>query len=175
MGAMTSDQKRVLRGMAFGAAITVAVLGAAVVAPNAMAPGETTQDRLTLIAVAFLPLALSVFATIAALARHRFVEPRDIDAAAGTNPTPRAWTLDAANRNTVEQATFAALTYVPCALLLPGDWTDAVVCAAVLFAVGRACFVAGYARGAPARAFGFALSFYPTIGLLLLLAGSMFV
>jgi uncharacterized membrane protein YecN with MAPEG domain len=34
--------------------------------------------------------------------------------------------------------------------------------AALLFVVGRISFFAGYAHGAPSRAFGFALTFYPT-------------
>jgi uncharacterized membrane protein YecN with MAPEG domain len=32
-----------------------------------------------------------------------------------------------------------------------------------MFFIGRLAFFAGYAKGAPARAFGFAFTFYPTI------------
>ena len=39
--------------------------------------------------------------------------------------------------------------------------------AGLLFVIGRIAFFAGYARGAPARALGFALTFYPTVLLLL--------
>jgi len=38
-----------------------------------------------------------------------------------------------------------------------------------MFLVGRLFFFAGYANGAPARAYGFGLTFYPTVLLLLLL------
>ncbi len=41
--------------------------------------------------------------------------------------------------------------------------------AAVLFAVGRVLFWRGYARGAPGRAMGFGLTFYPSVALLALL------
>lgn len=37
----------------------------------------------------------------------------------------------------------------------------------MLFSIGRWLFAAGYARGAGARALGFALTFYPTVAALL--------
>jgi len=36
-----------------------------------------------------------------------------------------------------------------------------------MFLVGRLFFFAGYANGAPSRAYGFGLTFYPTVMLLL--------
>lgn len=50
---------------------------------------------------------------------------------------------------------------------MPPAWQAVVPAAAILFVFGRIAFVAGYARGAPARAFGFALTFYPTVFMLL--------
>jgi hypothetical protein len=38
--------------------------------------------------------------------------------------------------------------------------------AAILFLIGRILFFLGYAEGAASRAFGFALTFYPTLMLL---------
>ena len=52
-------------------------------------------------------------------------------------------------------------------MLLPAGLIGWVPAAALLFALGRVLFVAGYASGAAARAFGFALTFYPTVTLLI--------
>jgi uncharacterized membrane protein YecN with MAPEG domain len=40
-----------------------------------------------------------------------------------------------------------------------------------VFFVGRILFWRGYARGAPARALGFALTFYPSVAMILLILG----
>ncbi len=48
----------------------------------------------------------------------------------------------------------------------PGSSRRVVLCA-LLFGLGRLLFLLGYHRGAAARAFGFGLSFYPTVGLYL--------
>ena len=40
--------------------------------------------------------------------------------------------------------------------------------APMLFLIGRITFFAGYARGAATRSFGFALTFYPSVMLLVL-------
>ena len=46
---------------------------------------------------------------------------------------------------------------------MPASWQAVVPVAAILFVIGRIAFAAGYGGGAPARAFGFALTFYPTV------------
>ena len=46
----------------------------------------------------------------------------------------------------------------------------AVPVAAILFVIGQISFAAGHAGGAPARTFGFALTFYPTVLLVLVVA-----
>ena len=47
-------------------------------------------------------------------------------------------------------------------------WLAAIPAAAVLFTLGRILFAAGYRRGAPGRALGFALTFYSTVALAVL-------
>jgi len=42
-----------------------------------------------------------------------------------------------------------------------------------MFVIGRILFAVGYAGGAPARAFGFALTFYPTVFLTIVAIGSV--
>jgi len=55
------------------------------------------------------------------------------------------------------------------AISVPASLLPVVPAAAVMFLVGRVSFFAGYAHGAPSRAYGFALTFYPTVLLLALL------
>jgi hypothetical protein len=43
-----------------------------------------------------------------------------------------------------------------------------------MFGLGRLLFLLFYARGAPARALGFTLTFYPTVGLYLFLLPPVF-
>jgi uncharacterized membrane protein YecN with MAPEG domain len=52
--------------------------------------------------------------------------------------------------------------------MLPVRWTDSIPACASLFLIGRLVFAAGYSKGAGSRAFGFGLTFYPTIALAIL-------
>ena len=56
---------------------------------------------------------------------------------------------------------------------MPQTWQAAVPAAAILFFVGRVLFWRGYAHGASARALGFALTFYPSVAMLLLVVGRL--
>lgn len=131
---------------------------------------HTLEARLALAATAFAPLALSLFLDIARLARYRFAEPLDRNAAAMPTKTAKADMLNAILRNTHEQVSIAALIYAIAALMLPSHWTDAIFGCAALFLIGRIVFATGYAKGAGGRAFGFALTFYPSIMLAILTA-----
>ena len=48
----------------------------------------------------------------------------------------------------------------------PFKWLRAIPMAALVFVAGRILFARGYERGAPGRATGFALTAYPTFGML---------
>jgi uncharacterized membrane protein YecN with MAPEG domain len=54
---------------------------------------------------------------------------------------------------------------------MPRAFQAAVPVAAILFVIGRVLFWRGYAAGAPHRALGFALTFYPQLVMLLAIAG----
>ncbi|WP_420402679.1 MAPEG family protein [Nisaea sp.] len=97
------------------------------------------------------------------LARHRFFTPADIDGSGLTAGTDRARIFQAVLQNTLEQAVIAVLAHLLWTAAAPAGWHGAVPAAALLFVAGRIFFVAGYAGGAPARAFGFALTFYPSV------------
>ena len=165
---MDDTQRRVATGMALGMAIALVALAVALlVAPHDRTTVPDATLRLTLIASAALGPALMLFVCIARLAKHRFFTPADIHGSALTDGTDRARLLQALLQNTLEQSCLALPVYLATGLLAPPRALWLAPTAGLLFVIGRIAFFAGYARGAPARAFGFALTFYPTVLLLL--------
>jgi uncharacterized membrane protein YecN with MAPEG domain len=162
--AFTVKQRGVLKGIIIGVTITVVVIvgaiffGRAVVAPDA-AVGERIAFALKADACIALWLAIS----IGLLARHRFFTPEDIDGGGLTHGTETANILQATLQNSLEQTVLAVLVHLAWAVLMPANWMSAIPAAVVLFLCGRVLFLSGYRKGAPARAFGFALTFYPTV------------
>ena len=167
----TDKQRGVLVGMALGFGATVAVLcGAIVAAPDALLPNAGVMESWAhALAWDALPVACLAI-SIARLASHRFFTPADIDGGATSDGTSSARLLQAMLQNTLEQTVLALATHAIWATTTPRTWQAAIPAAAVLFAVGRVLFWRGYARGAPARAIGFALTFYPSVVMLLTLA-----
>jgi len=104
---------------------------------------------------------------IARLAKHRFTTPVDIHGSARTEGTERAKLLQALLQNTLEQAVLAMPVYLAASLLFPARFLPLVAAAAAIFVVGRIQFFRGYASGAPSRAAGFGLTFYPNVALLI--------
>ena len=113
--------------------------------------------------------AATLLVCIARLAAHRFFTPEDIHGSGLTGGTERAKLLQSLLQNTLEQCCLAIPVYLATAILAPASLLPVVPTAAVMFLVGRGLFFAGYAQGAPSRAYGFALTFYPTLLLLVLL------
>jgi MAPEG family len=166
--AFDSEQRAIARSAITALLVTVSVLVAASVL--SFFEAEAIGDRLSLLAIAFAPLMLALLRDIGRLANHRFTEPLDRNAAAAETGTAKADMLSAILRNTHEQVTFAVLVYAMAAIVLPAHWTDAILGCAGLFLVGRLIFATGYAKGAGGRAFGFGLTFYPSVALALLTA-----
>ena len=110
---------------------------------------------------------------IGLLARHRFFTPEDIDGGGLTKGTPQAQVLQSTLQNTLEQTVLGLSTHIVWAVTMPPSWQTAVAAAAILFFVGRVLFWRGYVHGASARALGFALTFYPSVGMLILVAGRL--
>ena len=69
-------------------------------------------------------------------------------------------------QNTLEQSLVASMTYLAWSVLMPGNLLSVVPLASIAFGIGRLLFIVGYGYGAPARAVGFTLSFYVTVGML---------
>jgi len=158
---MTRKQVGVAIGMALGLALTIGAF--------AWPGGRTANvDRLSLWAACSGAAACWLGLAVALQANHRFSSPADIDGAGLTAASARAQLLQALVQNTAEQTLLASLAYATWLLATPTSDPWPPVHCAVLFSLGRPLFFAGYARGAAARSLGFALTFYPTVGLLVL-------
>lgn len=162
---------RTQKGVAIG--MTMALLGTIVVfflsvsfLPEALPLPSDTASRLGLAAWSALVPCLLLMFCIARLAQHRFFTPDDIHGSGLTSGSDRAKYLQALLQNTLEQTCMAVPVYAATGVLAAPQGLPMIPAAALLFLVGRLAFFAGYAGGAPARAFGFALTFYPTVILL---------
>ena len=161
---LTTKQHGVLKGMI--AAVIISFVGLALGAfrfPFDWQPDDALQARLTLAAQCLLASAFWLLLSIGLLARHRFFTPEDIDGSGLTSGTDKARVLQAVLQNTLEQTALAGLTYLAFAALAPVGYLGALPAATALFWCGRALFWHGYEKGAAARAFGFALTFYSTV------------
>lgn len=163
--AFTRTQAGVAAGMAGGFALTLA----AFLWPELPAVGRDPQTRLSLWLACSLFVSAWLLVSVGRLAGHRFFTPADIDGGGLSDGTPRAKLLQTLIQNTLEQVVLAVAAYGAWLWLAPPSRHGLVIVCALYFAVGRLLFFAGYARGAPFRALGFTLTFYPTVGLYLLL------
>lgn len=166
---MDTTQRGVARGVGFALATVVTVFGlAAGFGPAILVGGADPAARAALAAWSLLPPVLMLLVSVARVANHRFHTPADVHGSGLTRGTDRVRLLQALLQNTLEQCCLALPVYVAAAVVAPAAFLPLVPAAAGMFAIGRLFFFAGYAGGAPSRAFGFALTFYPT-GLLILL------
>ena len=160
-------KRGVARGMALAVAIAIGVFAGAFLLQLPNLSGQTSlAPRLKLAALASLAPVSVLFLCIARMARHRFATPQDIHGGAITEGTERARLLQALLQNTLEQTVLAVPLYWAAALVFPARVLPLVAAAAALFVVGRILFFRGYASGAPSRATGFGLTFYPSVALL---------
>jgi hypothetical protein len=164
---LTITQRRVAAGMAGGLATTSIVFLLSAFLHPANAEPASLNAHLAVVAAAILAPTLSLTISIARLAKHRFFNAQDIDGSALTQGTDQARLLQALLQNTLEQTAIAVPVYLCWGVVAPQAMLAIVPAAAVLFLVGRLLFFIGYAGGAASRAFGFALTFYPTVALLM--------
>jgi hypothetical protein len=160
-----AEQRRVAAGMASGLAITVLALTLAVWWEPVGMPVMPVAERLQAALRTDLLVIGWLAAAIANVARLRFFSSDDI---AGSRAGPGSKPVQDAGailQNTLEQCVLAVPTHLAYATV--ADHPAGVLATlATLFCVGRAMFWIGYRRGAHGRALGFALTFYPTVGVL---------
>jgi MAPEG family len=163
-----STQRGVARGMVLAIALAIGVFAVFYVLQWPHFTSEASLvPRLKLAALAGLAPAAILLLCIARLAKHRFATPDDMHGSALTEGTERAKLLQALLQNTLEQTVLAIPVYLAASLVLRERFLPLVAAAATLFVIGRIQFFRGYAKGAPSRAAGFGLTFYPSVALLL--------
>jgi hypothetical protein len=172
---LSKKQRGVLRGMLLGMSTTLAIvlLGAAL-NPFGYDESLVVVDRLCIAILSAVIPAIFLAASIGRLAKHRFFTPEDIDGGGLSNATEQARILQSLLQNTLEQALLAFMVYCAWSVLMPATWLSVVPMAAIAFGLGRILFFAGYKNGAPARAIGFTLSFYPSLVMLIAIVGVIF-
>lgn len=169
---LSIKQKGVLKGMAMAMLTSVIVISYAInVDPFSYAQNSQISDRLSILGLSLILPTLLLIASIGRLAKFRFFSPEDIDGSGLTAGTSEARVLQSLLQNTLEQLVIAIGVYITWCILMPSSWLSAVPLCSVLFAIGRILFFKGYNQGAPARAFGFALTFYSTVVMLIVLLG----
>jgi hypothetical protein len=169
---LTVKQRGVLKGITIGATITfVVIVGAIVAGPMVLSPEATVEERIAFALTADVFIALWLGISVGLLARHRFFTPEDIDGGGLTQGSETASILQSTLQNTLEQTVLAVLVHLAWAALMPASWMSVVPAAVGLFLCGRVLFVRGYRGGAQSRALGFALTFYPSALMLILVVG----
>jgi hypothetical protein len=167
---LTSKQKGVLKGIIPGVGITVIVVFAAIfVNPLKLSTDISMVERIAFVIKIDLILLIWLTLSIARLARHRFFSADDIDGGGLTPGTEKANILQSTLQNTLEQTVLAIFVHLVWAVMIPANWLSTIPAAMILFMCGRIMFLRGYGQGAPARAPGFALTFYPSVLLLLII------
>ncbi|MGV2987641.1 MAPEG family protein [Vibrio sp. E150_011] len=163
MMALSIKQKGVFKGMAAAMLVSVIVIFMAMIGdPLNYSQVSQVQERLSILAGALILPVLLLIVSIGRLAKFRFLSPEDIDGSGLTSGSEEAKVLQSLLQNTLEQLVIAGGVYTAWCLLMPASWLSVVPLCSILFAIGRVFFFLGYRHGAPARSFGFALTFYST-------------
>lgn len=167
--ALRCEQRGVATRMAAAVLVTVTALSMALLVGDA----SPLSDRLRAMAAATVLAAAWLMAAIGNVARLRFFSASDIGGSAGMGVASSAVMRgNAVVQNTLEQLALAVPVYAALAIVV--DRAVAVLLVtSLLFCIGRALFWAGYGRGARGRALGFTLTFYPTVGALLIVAARL--
>jgi uncharacterized membrane protein YecN with MAPEG domain len=156
-----AEQRGVAIAMASALFLTIVVLGLVAFATHGGSTPpfpQRLQDALRIDLIVILWVA----AGIANVARLRFFSQQDIAGSGGNNASAQVRVANAILENSFEQAVLAIVTHLIVAATFAAS-TPLIAALASLFAVGRLLFWRGYKRGASGRAFGFALTFYPSI------------
>lgn len=158
----TPEQRGVVFGIVPALALTILAMGMSITGYGLQTMPGGLEGRLALWVATSAVTLFPLLYCIARLANHRFLTPEDIAGSGFDGGTPKARLLQAMLQNTLEQTLLAIIANAAWCFLAPASWSAAPALTCILFLIGRIAFFAGYERGAGARAFGFALTFYPT-------------
>jgi len=126
-------------------------------------------DKLKLFSKVITIFAIFLGSVIAIIARYRFFTSSVISGSGLTKSTPVLNILSSILQNTLEQTIFATLVYFAWIMIVPPTWLSIIPIMSITFIIGRILFAIRYKNGAIARSFGFALTFYPTMLMLVLI------
>ena len=169
---LSKKQKGVVAGMATAMLISIfSIVAAIIFNPLSQASMNTSSIRFSIAGLSMLLPLFVLIICVGRLARFRFFSAEDIDGSGLTTGSNHAKVLQSILQNTLEQIVIAFGVYVAWCALMPISWLFVVILGSVLFTVGRLCFIFGYSGGAPARAFGFALTFYSTVVMFVIMVG----
>lgn len=166
---MVRKQILVAAGMTLAVLVLILFASGRLALPQATLFIDDTASRLVFAAKWLLVPGFCLLAGIALAANRRFFSADGID---GTRaPASAALEINLRyNQNTLEQLMLAAVAWPVLAVLLPAHQLGLIPVLAAFFAAGRIAFWIGYLIAPWARAFGFALTFYPTVALYVWLA-----
>ncbi len=156
------ERKQILIAIGMASAAIIALVAVSIVLRQPAPAQSVDSVSAVLDAVRWLAVpGLCLLVGVGATANRRFFLPEAIDGDAV--PESRAFEINQRyNRNTLEQAVLAAIAWLGLAVAMPDRAGALTPVLAGLFALGRATFWIGYLVAPWARAFGFALTFYPT-------------
>lgn len=162
--AFRAEQRRVAAGMAGATAVAISTIAVCMFVGWPDTRTGDAGDRLAYVLRWDIAVASVLMAAVARVAAGRFFSADDIAGAGFAAASPKVAVDRAVLQNTLEQAVLAVLTHAALAAVDAARFVPPLV---LLFVAGRLSFAASYQRGAGARAFGFALTFYPTVAGLL--------
>jgi hypothetical protein len=160
---LSQQQKGVFAGMVCAALLTAGTF----LSPILPSVADGMEEHLKLWLACSLICGFWLMIGVVRLARHRFFTAEDIDGGGLNTNSPRANLLQAQLQNSLEQTVLAVIAYGAWIYFAAPDRAGLIMIFAGYFAIGRLCFLIGYPHGAPARAFGFGLTFYPSAVLIL--------
>jgi hypothetical protein len=165
-----SDRQAVLL---WGLPVVILTVGAAYLAPYIGLPEAWAADRVRYGAACAAAIAVWLVFALLQVSLHRLFTPADAPGPALSEATPALRLKLAFLQNTLEQVVLAAIAYLAFATSAPAEALPLLVLNVGLFWLGRTAFQFGHGKGMRGRAFGYALTFLPTLLLYLNLAASL--
>lgn len=167
MISLSKDQKDIRAGMA--AAVMVSLIwvwmGHRFFIPE-LPLWNSIGDRLAFVIKCDLFAVFMLLFGIGAIAGQRFFSKGAIDGRRSDLPRPIEINLRY-TQNTLEQLMLLIMAHLAFATTASGGELKVIPVLVSLFIFGRITFWIGYHQGAVSRAFGFVMTFYPTIVMLL--------
>lgn len=158
---MSNEQRKVVAGAIAAVVFIVAFVETVfrLTAIDLTLPGGTEMWRLEYVLKCEVFAALCLLAGVGRIANRRFFTPEAI----GGGESPSIELDRRYVQNTLEQLVLAIVAHLALVTIVAPESIRVVAVLVMLFVIGRATFWIGYHRSGPARAFGFATTFYPTV------------